>query len=291
MTDSYNPAELSIRLLDLTTTITEAVKERLVEKFGRDDIDTLASASRSELEPRVAEAFPNDRANWRIIVHTLMCVLPNKRMVLVNPLTGAIERTGMANAYGVDLSLLSYEQLAAIEWGWRTAHPHFPEFLPNGSEEMAKLQQRLFAPNSADAVDILMDHRSALGHGKAVAWEGNHETPYDKVHILRDRFNAPPETEAEFKAFVLRNVREDNIADGYMGMITGVFRTLHVKGHNKCLSEGAAVVIDRLTVTGGNTRGKVILAPGCTVNDTFGIVNYGKVDKTWQEIYEMIKPK
>lgn len=97
------------------------------------------------------------------------------------------------------------------------------------------------------------------------------------------RFTTPPETEAECEALVRHYVHEDKIADGYMGSITGAFKSLHVKGHNKTIKD--VVVIDSLSVKGYNTGGRVFLAPGCSREDTAGNSFYKVVQlTTWGEV-------
>lgn len=96
-------------------------------------------------------------------------------------------------------------------------------------------------------------------------------------------FGTPPETEEECRALVLHYVREDKIAQGYMGPITGAFKSLDVQGHNKTIKD--AVVIGSLSVKGYNTGGRIFLAPGCSVQDTAGNSFYEVVQlATWREV-------
>ena len=108
------------------------------------------------------------------------------------------------------------------------------------------------------------------------------ENPLE-LAVGKTEFGTPPETEEECKALVLRYVREDKVAQGYMGPIAGVFKSLHVEGHNKTVKD--AVVVGSLSVKGYNTGGQIFLAPGCSREDTAGNSFYKVVQlTTWKEV-------
>jgi hypothetical protein len=244
------------------------------------------------------ERLVNDKAPV-----TIDRALKRSEMVTVNPYLGTVEYVGVANSYGITMSTVSDQRYQAIAWAVRTGH----RFLPRTTDDefdLIRYHEELFTPNGPRGMRIEEDYRLALEAGDAttLVTAPRQMTEAQALEIIGEASNGSsgstmranqPTKSTDWEEVVRRHFAKraelqstSLTITGYNKTVAGQYTSVTIAAYNVRVDN--AVVIDRLILTEYNIRGTVIMPPHCAPVDRGYNNNVRVINKTWEQIAEMI---